>query len=507
MLESFNSNKTFEYEKLTEEECKKRGILGRLKGIIADSKNPTRNERYYSKKLWENVFSNPIMQEKIKNRCVFGELCHPADRTEIDMEKIAVCLSEQPKISDDGKVWGIFDIIDTPNGRILKTLCDYGTTVGISSRGTGDVFTNDDGQEEVDPDTYDCECFDIVIVPAVETARLQYVTESLDNKPTLKQALVESLNNSTEEQRKVMLETLQELNIDINTSDSDNIPTETSNDTSEKINEAIDDGTEKLMKSLQEAILEKSKLENEVKNLHNLLAVSDTKVEELTEEVERYKSSTKRLTEMYQAKPDNSERISLLEEEVKTKEKTIKVLKERCQKLISKSKETAKTNTSINESLNTKDNEIKKLNESINSIEKNYKDKLNEAITLKESVEKKLNEEITILKEKLNKQTKLTQSHIKLTEEVVDRYIKSKAVMLGVSSQEIKNRLNDEYTLDDIDTICEDLQNYTLSLSRLPFRVDGNTRVKITESKNIKSIHEDDADDVDDSLIRLAKLK
>ena len=296
MLESFKSNKTFEYEKLTEEECKKRGILGRLKGIIADSKNPTRNERYYSKKLWENVFSNPIMQEKIKNRCVFGELCHPADRTEIDMEKIAVCLSEQPKISDDGKVWGIFDIIDTPNGRILKTLCDYGTTVGISSRGTGDVFTNDDGQEEVDPDTYDCECFDIVIVPAVETARLQYVTESLDNKPTLKQALVESLNNSTEEQRKVMLETLQELNIDINTSDSDNIPTETSNDTSEKINEAIDDGTEKLMKSLQEAILEKSKLENEVKNLHNLLAVSDTKVEELTEEVERYKSSTKILT-------------------------------------------------------------------------------------------------------------------------------------------------------------------------------------------------------------------
>ena len=156
MLESFNNK--FEYTKLTEEEQQKRGILGRLTGIIADTKNATRNGRKYSKELWEKVFENPIMQEKINNRCCFGELGHPSDREEIDMEKIAVCLAETPKEGKDGNLYGVFDILSTPNGRILKSLCDYGCTVGVSSRGTGDLYTDEDGNEAVDPDTYDCEC-------------------------------------------------------------------------------------------------------------------------------------------------------------------------------------------------------------------------------------------------------------------------------------------------------------------------------------------------------------
>ena len=47
MLESIQ-NDEFEYEKLTQEEQAKRGILGRLKGVIADFKKPTRNGRLYS---------------------------------------------------------------------------------------------------------------------------------------------------------------------------------------------------------------------------------------------------------------------------------------------------------------------------------------------------------------------------------------------------------------------------------------------------------------------------
>jgi len=39
-----------------------------------------------------------------------------------------------------------------------------------------------DGEEAVDPDTYDCECFDVVLLPGVEAARLNYVTESLNTK-------------------------------------------------------------------------------------------------------------------------------------------------------------------------------------------------------------------------------------------------------------------------------------------------------------------------------------
>lgn len=153
MLESFKNN-LFTYEKLSEEEQTKRGILGRLVGVIADSKNPTRNGRLYSKSLWENVFNDPIMKEKIENRCCFGELGHPADREEVDPEKIAICLAEQPKVNDKGQLLGVFDILSTPCGKILKTLCDYGCNIGVSSRGSGDILAND----EVDPDTYCCEC-------------------------------------------------------------------------------------------------------------------------------------------------------------------------------------------------------------------------------------------------------------------------------------------------------------------------------------------------------------
>ena len=213
MLEKLG--KTFEYKKLTEAEQKQRGILGRLVGPCADFIQATRNGRKYSEELWENVFSNDLMKEKIKNRCCFGELGHPTDRTETDMEKIALCLAELPKKGSDGKLYGVFDILDTPNGRILKALCDYGCNIGISSRCQGYLITDLDGNEAVDPDTYDCECFDAVLMPGVEAARLKYVTESLnkENSKGLKLALTESLKKASDDDRKIMEETLKDLNI------------------------------------------------------------------------------------------------------------------------------------------------------------------------------------------------------------------------------------------------------------------------------------------------------
>ena len=102
MLESFNTDK-FEYQRISPEEQQQRGILGRLVGVIADTKSATRNGRKYGLDLWKKVFDDPIMKEKIANRCVFSELGHPEDRAEIDMEKICACLAEQPKVGKDGK--------------------------------------------------------------------------------------------------------------------------------------------------------------------------------------------------------------------------------------------------------------------------------------------------------------------------------------------------------------------------------------------------------------------
>ena len=228
MLEALNTD-IFDYERLKPEEMQRRGILGRLVGIMADTVNPTRNGRSYSSKLWENVFNNPIMKERIENNCCFGELGHPVDREETDMSKIAICMDGLPKKDKDGKLQAVFNILDTPNGRILKTLCDYGCNIGISSRGSGDLVTDFDGNESVDPDTYNCEGWDAVIIPAVKEARLKYVTESLDKKrynKSLRSKLQETIDKETEDNKKVMTESLYSLGIRLNEDSNEDISVE-----------------------------------------------------------------------------------------------------------------------------------------------------------------------------------------------------------------------------------------------------------------------------------------
>lgn len=217
MLEKLNGT-TLEYVKLSEEEMKSRRILGRLIGPCADFISGTRNERKYSEKLWESVFSSDLMKERIENGVCYGELGHPTDREETDMEKVAICLPEVPKKDSNGHLQAVFDILDTPNGRILKTFCDYGSTLGISSRGTGELDTDMYGNEEVIPETYQCEGFDIVLLPAVKEARLKYVTESLNQKQhdvTLREKLTEAIEKEDDAKKSILKESLTTLGVDL----------------------------------------------------------------------------------------------------------------------------------------------------------------------------------------------------------------------------------------------------------------------------------------------------
>jgi hypothetical protein len=114
-----------------------------------------------------------------------------------------------------------FDILNTPSGKILKAVCDYGANIGISSRGSGDII-EEMGEEIVDPETYYFECFDAVILPAVKAARLNYMTESVDKKALkLRKTLTEQLENASEEDKKIMKETLKNLNIELEESSSE----------------------------------------------------------------------------------------------------------------------------------------------------------------------------------------------------------------------------------------------------------------------------------------------
>lgn len=205
---------TLKLQPLTEEEKASRHILGRWYGPIATCNEGTRNGRRYNRELWEKALNDELFHEKLANKCLFLELGHPQDREETDMSKVCACIPEMPRIID-GDLCACVDILDTPNGKILKTLCDYGFIPGISSRGSGDVMPNND----VDPETFFLECFDVVAIPAVKKARLS-MCESLDNNATkLKKALTESINKASEEDKAIMKETLENLDIDIESSE------------------------------------------------------------------------------------------------------------------------------------------------------------------------------------------------------------------------------------------------------------------------------------------------
>lgn len=218
MIKSLNEDTALKFKSLSAEEKAKRGILGRLYGPVASFKSPTRNERLYSQDLWEKLFKSPLIVERFENGGIFGELNHPQDRSEIDMEKIAIVMPEPPYKDDKGQLVAYVDIIDTPCGRIAYQLAKYGYKFGISSRGEGDLITDYSGNEAVDPDTYTLSAFDLVEIPAVENARLCF-TESLGTKKSLQESLKETLDAASEVDRKVMKEALDSLNIKLNEAD------------------------------------------------------------------------------------------------------------------------------------------------------------------------------------------------------------------------------------------------------------------------------------------------
>ena len=76
----------------------------------------------------------------------------------------------------DGKtVMGKLKVVDTPSGKILKSLIEGGAQLGISSRGLGSVEQKDG--ETVVQDDFQLICFDIVSDPSTPGAFMK-ITEN-----------------------------------------------------------------------------------------------------------------------------------------------------------------------------------------------------------------------------------------------------------------------------------------------------------------------------------------
>ncbi len=635
---------TLKLQPLTEEEKARRHILGRWYGPIATCNEGTRNGRRYNRELWEKALGDELFHEKIANKCLFLELGHPLDREETDMSKVCACIPEIPKIID-GDLCACVDILDTPNGRILKTLCDYGFIPGVSSRGSGDVMPNND----VDPETFFLECFDVVAIPAVKKARLS-MCESLDTDATkLKKALTESFKNASEEDKVIMKETFENLDIDIESTDeeliersltADDIPwdpdevdetlteempaeeesdeeetseepteeveteteetpedeeameeepveeepaeetpseevvvdinakdeidldtvgdviellqeydddirvelepvvidgeefpvdgftafvddkgeepilvlgvncegteegpeadenieqeteEETPVETIEEVEEteesADDDGDDEVIESLKEMVRQKEALETEVNDLRKAKSVGDAKEQELQEKLQRYRTAFRTTSAEAAKVPELEAKVKELTEKLTQSQNNVKILTEKVNKA-----------QQLKESIDGSKANERRLTEEVSRLTKQS-----------ETLEAKLEGQTKVYTEKLEERTKLAKTYKARYIESLNKYVKSKADLLGVASSEITSRLNENFTLADVDAVCDEILDSAANFSRLPFGGRAKASARISESIS-KPVRKDPeyGYDIDDSLLELAGLK
>lgn len=141
-------------------EEKKSTILGSFEGECADSNITNLNGMDITRPVWEHVFESDEYKRAVEMGWYIGYLGHPAEPDCQDF-KDACIVMRSGRIDEDGKVYGKFDLIDTPVGRIVKAFIDAGVIFGISVRGAGDLVGN-----SVDPETFIFRGFDLVAFPA-----------------------------------------------------------------------------------------------------------------------------------------------------------------------------------------------------------------------------------------------------------------------------------------------------------------------------------------------------
>jgi predicted RNase H-like nuclease (RuvC/YqgF family) len=510
--------------KLNESKAPKKGCLGRLEGVCADYKNPTRNGRLYPLALWKKVFDDTLVKEALKTRTLFGELDHPEDRFEPLLSEACVVMTDYRIDENEGVIYGGFDILDTPKGRILKTIVDGGSIVGVSSRGQGDIVESADG-ERVDEDSYEFACFDVVGTPAVERAR-QNVTESI------KRINAKDFTDSVKHQISDA-ETVADLNIiravvrssTLNSSEVDSL-IESIEDkcktlqSGETISESVvksDDG-EKTSTSMSESaktIRDNRKLYRCIKDLKEKVSAykhrearfvetvreKEDQIQSLSKELKTLSKKQrtesvkhKRVAESFDKKLSKSdctiEKYERLIESLRSENsKLSKQIKDKSIKyktaIADKSDETATLQEKLNKSserINYLESQIESIShehendiQSIDSEVENYSRLLTEAQNKIDDSQASIKE----LKESLSATQKSLQSSQGRNKQLVtelkrfqENYLKKVSKVSGIDPNSIKSSITSETTPQQIDALVEAMRD----------RIDRHNRIGITDS-------------------------
>ena len=155
---------TFEYDpKVIQEQVESNGGKFLMKGILQKADTLNQNGRVYPASVLSREVDN--YQRFITEGRALGELDHP-DSSVVELKNVSHVVREAHM---DGDVcYGTIDVLDTANGKILKSLVESGIKIGISSRGVGSTRT--EGGHQIVQDDFQLICWDIVSEPSTPGA-------------------------------------------------------------------------------------------------------------------------------------------------------------------------------------------------------------------------------------------------------------------------------------------------------------------------------------------------
>ena len=134
-----------------------------MRGVLQKANTLNQNGRIYPLEILEREVRN--YQKFISEKRALGELDHP-DSSVVELKNASHLVTEAYMQGDI--CYGAVEILDTPTGKILKSLIDAGVTLGISSRGVGS--TRREGDNQVVQDDFQLICWDFVSEPSTPGA-------------------------------------------------------------------------------------------------------------------------------------------------------------------------------------------------------------------------------------------------------------------------------------------------------------------------------------------------
>ena len=146
-----------------------------LSGKLQEGDRKNGNGRVYPTGVLSREIDN--YKQMVKDMRALGELDHP-ESSIINLNNVSHLVLD---VWMDGKVvMGKLKVLDTPSGKILRSLIEGGAQLGISSRGLGSVEQK--GGKTMVQDDFQLICFDIVSDPSTPDAYMRIAENKIPEK-------------------------------------------------------------------------------------------------------------------------------------------------------------------------------------------------------------------------------------------------------------------------------------------------------------------------------------